>query len=73
MPQETHSTKPIQRPMSIPMEYSGRWIALNRQRNRILADAEHLKELLDQIGPHNPREVVFYKVPRADRIWMGGK
>lgn len=59
--------------MTIPIEYSGRWVAMNRKRDRILASAEHLNELLAQLGPHNPREVVFYKVPRSDRIWMGGK
>lgn len=72
MSQEIHSSAPARRPMAIPAEYSGRWVALNRDRSSILGAADHLDELISLLGLHDRRSVVFYKVPRSDRVWMGG-
>lgn len=68
MAEKTKRLDSIMRPMTIPIDYAGRWIAMNRNRSQILASASHLDDLLVELGPHDSRQIVFYKVPLADRI-----
>ena len=65
------STKAVRRPMTIPIEYAGRWIAMNRDRTQILESDVDLDALLQRLGTPDRRSVVLFHAPRADQIFVG--
>lgn len=73
MTDATISKKEIRRPMKIPAEYGGLWIALNRDRTAILDSDPDLDVLMARLGPPEDRKepVVFYRVPRPDQVFVG--
>lgn len=58
-------------PSAVPIEYSGKWIAWNRERTEILASANTMKEILEIAKQRGFVEPIFSKIPRADIVLIG--
>ncbi len=61
------------RPLAIPIELCGQWVAWNAAHTRIVAHAETLKELRQAVREKQIDDPVFEKVPRADVRFVGAR
>ena len=66
-------TKPLtaRTPSAVPTEYSGKWVAWTSDHSRILAAANRLSELWQQVHDKRIDAPVFEKVPRCDVRFVG--
>jgi hypothetical protein len=59
---KTHSTKPV----TVPLKYAGKWLALNHQETRILAAARTFAEAKAAAEAAGEKHPVMVKAPLAD-------
>jgi hypothetical protein len=66
-------TQECRRPPIVPKEYSGKWIAWNFHRTRILASGRTAQEARDAALKAGEPKPILSKVPRADVRYIGGR
>jgi hypothetical protein len=49
-------------------EHEEKWVALNKDRNKVMGFSELLSDLRKKMGEDNT-EVVYMKVPRSDTVY----
>lgn len=66
-------TKPLNSPStrSVPIEFSGKWVAWNSDHSRIVAHSDDVHELWRIALDHQIADPVFEKIPRADARFVG--
>ena len=60
-----------QQPPPVPAEYGNKWIAWSSDHMRILASAETLRELWQEIQTRNIEGAVIERVPPANARFVG--
>lgn len=68
MPTRSVST---QSSKTVPIEFSGKWVAWNSDHSRIVAHAKSLQEIWELVRESKVEDPVFEKVPRADVRFVG--
>lgn len=68
MPTRSVST---QSSKTVPIEFSGKWVAWNSDHSRIVAHAKSLQELWELVREQDIEDPVFEKVPRAELSLRG--
>lgn len=66
--------KIIDPPTTMPpsIEFSGKWVAWNKNHTQVLAHAGSFRELWHIVRDRQiEKNVVFEKMPRSDRIFVG--
>ena len=58
---------------AVSTKYSGKWVAWSRDHSRIVASADRLSELWQQVNDQRIDDPVFEKVPRSDVRFVGGQ
>lgn len=61
------------RPPVVPIAYSGKWIAWDFRRTRILASGHTAKETREAAIQAGEPKPILSKVPRADVRFIGGR
>lgn len=59
------------RPLAVPAELGGKWVAWNAEHTRIVAQAETLQLLWQEVREGQIDDPVFEKIPRADVRFVG--
>jgi hypothetical protein len=62
---EEYRRKSPDRPLPVPAEYAGRWIAWNREHTQIIADGATLSEVCDKAKAAGCDEPILQPVPRG--------
>jgi hypothetical protein len=57
----------------VPAEYSGKWVAWNSDHSQIVASADRLSELWQQVHDQRIDDPVYEKVPRSDVRFVGAR
>ncbi len=58
---------------AVPIKYSGKWVAWNKDRTKIVAAADSFKEIFAIASQQQIDDPVFEKVPRADTVFIGAR
>lgn len=70
MPTRMHNDRTIS---SVPLEFSGKWVAWNSDHTRIVASADSLSALWQIVRGEQIEDPVIEKVPRADVRFVGAR
>jgi hypothetical protein len=61
----------VERPVAVPIEYAGQWIAWNQSQTRILAAGRTLPEVRQAARAAGEDRPVFAKAPRSHTRFVG--
>lgn len=64
-------TEIVRKPPTVPKEYTGKWIAWNRQRTEILASGQTADEAEDLAHAKGEKSPILAKVPLANVRFLG--